>query len=110
MPLTRKLTHDSRAMANYRPKKAVSMPKVSKTRPKRTPIDQELEEERRMLQAREGSRNRHSGAATDPQPTCQSMWHKVGPPSKRMTSCHKCPHHEGLETIDEEGAQNDTNL
>ena len=110
MPLTRKLIHDKRAMANYRPKKSVTMPKVSKTRPKRTPVDQELDEKWHMLRIREGNRNRHSGATTIPQPTCQGMWHKVGPHSKRMTSCHKCPHHEGLETIDEEGAQIDTNL
>ena len=55
-------------------------------------------------------RNRHSGAATIPQETCQGIWHKAGPHSRRTTSCHKCPHHEGLETIEEEGAQNEMNL
>ena len=110
MPLTRKLIHDKKAMANYRPKKSVTMPKVSKTRPKTTPEDQELEEKWHMLRISEGNRNRHSGATTIPQTTCQGIWHKAGPHSRRTTSCHKCPHHEGLETIEEEEAHNEMNL
>ena len=110
MPLTRKLTHDRKAMANYRPKKSATMPKVSKARQMKTPEDQELEEKWNKLRHNENNRNRHSGAATIPQETCQGMWHKTGPHSKRATPCHKCPHHVGLETIEEEEARNEINL
>ena len=110
MPLTRKLTHDKRAMANYRPGKAGAMPKVPKTRSKKTLIDPELEEERLKLQAREGYRSGQSGTATDSEPKCPNMWHRIGPSIRQRTSCHKCPHHKGLETIDEEGAQYDTDF
>ena len=110
MPLTRKLTHDRKAMANYKPKKSATIPKVSKARQMKTPEDQELEEKWNRLRNNENNRNRHSGAATIPQETCQGIWHKTGPHSRRATSCHKCPHHVGLETIEEEEAHNEINL
>ena len=91
-------------MANYRPKKSVTMPKVSKARQMKTPEDQELEEKWNKLRHDENNRNRHSGAATIPQETCQSMWHKTGPHNKRANPCHKCPDHVGLEPIEEEEA------
>ena len=104
MPLTRKLTHDKKAMANYKPKKSATIPKVSKPRQMKTPEDQELEEKWNKLRHEENNRNRHSGAAAIPQETCQSMWHKTGPHNKRANPCHKCPDHVGLEPIEEEEA------
>ena len=114
MPLTRKLTHDRRAMANYRPARAESKNKDPKAQSRATALlDPELEEHRLKLQARECYRknnSRQSRAVMDSEPKCPNMWHRIGPSIRQRTGCHKCPQHKGLEPIGEEGTQHDTDF
>ena len=118
MPLTRKLTHDRRAMANYRPARAESKNRAPKAESRATALlDPEMEEHMlklwKLRQLREDYRknnSRQSRAMMDSEPKCPNMWHRLGSSIRQRTTCHRCPHHKGLEPIDEEGTQYDTDF
>ena len=115
MPLTRKLTHDKKAMANYRPARAESKAKAPEAQSRATALlDPEMEKHRLRAQAREYNRKKtnwqQSRAMMDLEPKCPNMWHRLGSSIRQRTTCHRCPHHKGLEPINEEGTQYDTDF
>ena len=113
LPLTRKLTQDSKALANYRPARAES--KISAIKAKPGPaslLDPEMEEHMlklwKLRQQREDYRRNNSqqtGAVMDSKPKCPNMWHRVGPSVRQRTGCHKCSHQKQAGPTGEEGSQ-----
>ena len=92
LPLTRKLTQDNKALANYRPARTIK----SKPGPASS-LDPEMEEHmlklwqiRRQREDYRRNNNQLRGAAMDPKPNCPNMWHRVGPSIRQRTGCHKC--------------------
>ena len=112
LPLTRKLTQDSKALANYRPARAES--KISAIKAKPGPaslLDPEMEEHMlklwKLRQQREDYRRNNSqqtGAVMDSKPKCPNMWHRVGPSVRQRTGCHKCSHKKQAKPAGEEGS------
>ena len=112
LPLTRKLTQDSKALANYRPARAES--KISTIKSKPGPaslLDPEMEEHMfklwKLRQQREDYRRNNTqqrGAAMDVKPNCPNMWHRVGPSIRQRTGCHKCSHQKQAKPAGEESS------